>query len=116
MQKILLILVVVCGFSMGALANTIGFETPTGSTSGGQAVNALAFFTTGAGTVTIALTNRLTAAQVVTVAQNLSDLSFTLSSGTTGSVTSSSGTFINVGALGVVTSASSVSGSSTDQI
>ena len=116
MRKILLILAVVCTFSMGALADTFGFETPTGSTSQGVAVNALAIITTGAGTVTIDLTNRLTAAQVMTVAQNLSDLSFTLSSGTTGSVTSSSGTFINVGALGVVTSASSVSGSSTDQI
>ena len=62
-----------------AMANTATYITPSGSTTGGGAVNDQAAFTTGAGTVTIDLTNLLTAAQVNDVAQNLSDLFFTLS-------------------------------------
>jgi hypothetical protein len=98
-------------------ADTVVFSTGVGATeSGGNPVDASATFTTGSGTLTIDLSNLLTAAQVGNVAQNLSDLSFTLDSGTTGSVTSSTGTFIDVGTGGAVTSASSVSGSGTDLI
>src|SRR5262245_52089199 len=61
-----------------AMANSATFVTPAGSMSGGP-VNAQADFTTGAGIVTIDLTNLLSAAQVNDVAQNLSDLFFTLS-------------------------------------
>jgi uncharacterized surface anchored protein len=99
-----------------ASANVVVFTTPPGATSLGAMVDASATFTTGAGTVTIDLSNLLTAAQVISVGQNLSDLFFTLSSGTTGTVTSSTGTFIDVGTGGAVTSASSVSGSATDLI
>jgi hypothetical protein len=101
----------------GANANTITVETAPGATNGGQAVDASATITTGAGTVIIDLSNLLTASQVISVSQNLSDLSFTLdSSGTSGSVASSTGTFINVGTGGAVTLAASVSGSGTDLI
>ena len=116
MRKLLLLLTALCCFTLGAKADGITASTPTGSTSGGQSVDASATFTPGAGTLTIDLTNLLTAAQVVSVAQNLSDLSFTLDSGTSGSVTSSTGTFITVGSGGAVTSASSTSGSATDLI
>ncbi len=63
----------------GAMATMITIATAGGSTQGGNPVNAQAVFTTGLNSVTIDLSNLLTAAQMVTVAQNLSDLSFTLS-------------------------------------
>jgi hypothetical protein len=101
----------------GANANTIVVETAPGATNGGQAVSAEATITTGAGTVTIDLTNLLTAAQVISVSQNLSDLSFTLDTTTSsGSVSSSTGTFIDVASNGSVSPATSVSGSATDLI
>jgi len=88
-----------------ATAGMVTFTTPTGSTLGGNAVNASAAFTTGAGTVSIDLSNLLTASQMIDVGQNLSDLSFTLS-GTfaSGSATSRtySGTLIDVASDGSV--------------
>jgi hypothetical protein len=60
-----------------AMANTVTF-VGSGSQSG-QPVNAKAEITTSLNTVTVDLSNLLTAAEMVTVAQNLSDLSFTLS-------------------------------------
>jgi hypothetical protein len=64
--------------------------------------------TAGTGTLSIALSNLLTAPQMLDAGQLVSDLSFTLSGTTSaGSVTSSTGTFINVGSGGVVTSATS---------
>ena len=90
-------------------ANTVTFMTPTGATAGGESVDASAVLTTGADSLTIALSNLLTAGQMHDAGQLLSDLSFTLSttSASTGSVTSSTGTFINVGSGGAVTSATS---------
>src|SRR5712692_3351733 len=61
----------------GAMATMITFATPGGSMQGGNPVNAQAVFTTGLNTVTIDLTNLLTAAQMNDVSQNLSDLMFT---------------------------------------
>ena len=94
-----------------AMASSFTFTTPSGSTQGGQPVNAQAVFTTGLNSVTIDLSNLLTAAQMVTVAQNLSDLSFTLSgtfaSGLVNNTNRSySGTLIDVGALGAVSAGS----------
>lgn len=62
-----------------AMANTFMVSTPAGSTTSGGSVNAQAVITTGLNSVTIDLTNLLTAAQMGNVAQALSDLSFTLS-------------------------------------
>jgi hypothetical protein len=93
------------------------FSTPVGAMSGGQQVDASAVITTGNGTVTISLSNLLTAGQVVSLSQNLSELSFTLdTTASTGSVFKSTGAFINVGSGGAVTSASSKSGSASNLI
>jgi hypothetical protein len=94
--------------AFAAHANTVTFVTPSGSMAGGEAVDASAVLTTGTGSLSIALSNLLTAGQMADAGQLLSDLSFTLTGITsTGSVTSSTGTFINVGAAGAVTSGTS---------
>lgn len=68
-----------------AQASVISFITPAGSMTGGQPVDASAVFTTGAGTITISLTNL--EANPRSIVQNLSDLQFMLSNGTaTGAV------------------------------
>lgn len=87
-------------------ANTITVFTPGGATDTTlDPVDASGTFSTGAGTVTIDLSNLLTAAQMKNVGQDLSDVFFTLDTTTSsGSVSSSTGTFISVGAGGVVTS------------
>jgi len=92
-----------------AKADTVTVCTPTGATdTSGETVAACATVTTGAGTVTVDLSNTLTATQVKSVGQNLSDLFFTLDTTTSaGSVSSSTGTFINVGTGGAVTPATS---------
>ena len=94
--------------AIAAPANTVTFVTPTGATSGSDMVDASAVLSTGTNSLSIALSNLLTASQMKDAGQLLSDLSFTLSGTTsTGSVTSSTGTFINVGSGGTVTSATS---------
>jgi hypothetical protein len=62
-----------------AHAGMITYVTPTGSTAGGQPVNASATFTTSANTLTIVLNNLQ--ANPKSVVQALSDLSFTLGNG-----------------------------------
>src|SRR5207248_7923086 len=85
-----------------ANANVFTFVTPTGSSTGGGPVNASATVTTGAGTVTIVLTDLQ--ANPTDVAQLISDFDFVLSNGaTTGTLTSSSGQQINVLANGTTT-------------
>jgi len=96
-------------FSAVASASTITIATPGGATepAGGNPVSASATFTTSTNTVMIDLNNLLSASDMKTVAQALSDLSFTLS-GTfaTGLVNDTnrvySGRLIDVGANGVV--------------
>ena len=88
MRKLILILTVLCCFTLGALANTITFVTPAGSTTGGGPVNAQAVFTTSAGSLSITLTNLQP--NITDVAQALSDLSFTVGNG--GSLTGSAQT------------------------
>jgi hypothetical protein len=72
-------------------ASLITFTTPAGSTAGGQPVSATATFTTSAGSLVITLTNLL--ADPTSVAQNLSDLAFNLSTGQTSGTLSSSSPF-----------------------
>jgi hypothetical protein len=85
--------------ALQASATVITFVTPTGATTGGGPVNASATFTTGAGTLFISLTDLQ--ANPTDVAQLISDLDFTLSGGqTTGTLSSSSGTQINVAGNG----------------
>jgi hypothetical protein len=91
-----------------ASANSITFVTPTGSTIGGNPVSAMAALTTGAGTVTLTLTNTL--ANITDAGQLLTDLFFTLDSGTTTSATinSSSAQEITVNGNGTFTTGATV--------
>jgi hypothetical protein len=89
-----------------ATANTVTYITPMGSMQGGENVNASAAFTTNTNTITIDLTNLLTAAQVHAAGQNISDLQFTISNAFTGTVgdanRSYTGTLVDVDASGNV--------------
>lgn len=121
LMRIAVALTALAALGTSANADTVTFFTPVGAMSGGQQVDASAYITTGNGTVTISLSNLLTATQVRSIAQNLSDLSFTLDTTTSsGSVASSTGTFINVNDIGsihgAVTTASSTSGSASNLI
>jgi len=91
-----------------AHANSFTFQTAAGATeSGGNAVNASANVTTGAGTVTITLFNLLV--NPTTVAQNISDFSFSLSGTTSlGSLGANSGQEVNVASNGTFTLGSTV--------
>jgi PEP-CTERM motif len=81
---------------------SITYVTPSGSTTGGGAVDASATFTTGSGTVTISLTNL--EANPTDVAQAISDLDFVLSNGaTSGTLATSSGQEITVNGDGTYT-------------
>ena len=94
--------------AVAAHAGSFTFQTAAGATeSGGNPVSASASVTTGAGTVTITLFNLLV--NPTTVAQNISDLDFSLS-GTTalGSLGSSSGQEVTVAANGTFTTGSTV--------
>jgi len=99
------------GFTLASgllMANTVTVSTPAGaiSTMGAGSVDASGTFTTGAGTLTIDLSNLLTAAQMKNVGEDLSDVFFTLdTTSSSGSVSSSTGTFISVGSGGTVSSA-----------
>jgi hypothetical protein len=89
-------------------ADSVTFVTPAGSSTGGGPVSAQAVFTTSLNTLNIVLTNLQ--ANPTDVAQNLSDLSFTLSTGqTTGTLTSSSGMERTVNKGGTFTDGSVVS-------
>ncbi len=88
--------------ALQANANVITFVTPAGSTTGGGPVNASATITTGAGTVSIVLTDLQ--ANPTDVAQIISDFDFTLSGGqTSGTLTSSSGQQISIAGNGTTT-------------
>ncbi len=90
-----------------ANADTITYVTPAGSTTSGGPVSAEATFVTGAGTVSITLTDLQ--ANPTDVAQLISDLFFTLSNGaTTGTISSSSGQEITVHGDGTFTTGSTV--------
>jgi hypothetical protein len=78
MKLLIGVLFTACSFL--AQADVVTFITPSGSTTGGGPVDATATITTGAGTITVSLTNL--ESNPKDVAQNLSDFSFTLSNGT----------------------------------
>src|SRR5260370_23366915 len=88
-------------------AAAITFVTPSGSTCGGEACAAEATITTGAGSISVTITDLLTPAQVISAGQALSDLQFMLSNapGTQGTLTAS-GQLANIGAGGTVTDVS----------
>jgi hypothetical protein len=92
-------LIVMC-LSLGifAHANSVTFVTPTGALAAGESVSASAVFTPGTNSLTISLTNMLSAAAMKDAGQLLSDLFFTLNTAATGAagVTSSNGTFIDL--------------------
>jgi hypothetical protein len=90
-------------------AGTVTYITPSGSTSQGSPVDAEAVFTTGAGSLTITLTNL--EVNPTSVGQNLSDVTFTLSDGTNASfqLASSSGTDVSIDGHGDATVGSTVS-------
>jgi hypothetical protein len=101
MRKVLwILLTVVLGAIVTpcAYADSVTYVTPSGSTSGGQPVDASATFTTGSGVITIILTDLQTNPR--SVGQLISDLDFVLSSGATGTLASSSGQEITVEADG----------------
>jgi hypothetical protein len=83
------------------------FVTPSGSTCGGEACDAVAVVTTDAGSISVVLANRLTRAQVISAGQALSGFQFTLSNapGTQGTLTAF-GQLANIGAGGTVTEVS----------
>jgi hypothetical protein len=106
--KFLALLAALLFCSSAAFANTYTFATPTGSTDTAlDPVSATATFTTGAGTLSITLNNTL--ANQKDAGQLLSDLFFTLSSGTTASITNSSGVERTIASNGTFTDGASVS-------
>jgi PEP-CTERM motif len=83
-------------------AATDTFTTPTGSTVGGQSVEASVVFVTAPGTITVTLNDLL--ASPKDVGQLISDLQFTLSNGaTTGTLASSLATQISIDKTGAST-------------
>jgi hypothetical protein len=90
-------------FAQPVMALTIQFDTAAGATeAGGNAVAATAVFTTGVGTIDITLTNLLV--NPLTIAQNLSDLTFHVTTGeSTGTLSSSSGLERTIAANGTFT-------------
>lgn len=84
-------------------ATTITY-TASGTNSDHEALSASAQFTTGAGSLTVVLSNTLTADQIRSAGDAVSDISFTLSNapGTQGTLTAS-GQQGNIGSGGVVT-------------
>ena len=88
-----------------AFAGTFTVSTPSGSTAGGQPVDASATFTTSAGTLDITIFNNQ--ANPTSVIQNVSDLFFSLNSVTSGTLASSSGYEIFVAADGTTSNGGS---------
>jgi hypothetical protein len=89
-----------------AAALSFTFLTPPGSVCGGavEPCAAQAVITTGAGSISVTLTNPVIPPQIISAGQALSDLSFTLSNapGTQGTLTAS-GQLANIGFGGTVT-------------
>lgn len=89
MGILLLVMLATFAVSNANAQTTITFDTPAGATTSGGAVDASATFTISGDTISITLTNL--EANPTSVAQALSGLNFTLSTGeTSGTLTSSS--------------------------
>ncbi len=98
--------VVIAGLSLGvaAQADTVSeWETGSGATAGGKPVSATATVTIGpGGSVTVTITNTLS--NPISRGQTVSGIIIQFSDGTTsGTITSSSGSLINIGKTGSVT-------------
>jgi len=94
-------------FAPGAESSTSTYITPSGSTAGGQPVSATATFVTSNDDIKITLTNLQS--NPTSVVQNLSDLTFTLSTGqTSGTLLSSSGLERTVNANGTFSNGGTV--------
>ena len=94
--------------AQSASANTITYDfIGTPSFTGGLPVSVSATFTTLANEVQVSLTNNQ--ANPTSVIQNLSDVAFQLSAGTSGSISSSAGTERSVASGGTFTTGASVS-------
>ena len=110
---IVMSLLIACAMVVpAAMADTIGTTcvantcTLNTTNSGGNPVNATATFTFSSNQIVVTLTNNLTAAQMQDVAQAISGLYFTLSSGqTSGTLASMSGAGVNVASGGASSSA-----------
>ena len=89
-----------------AYADSFTFSTPAGATAGGQPVNATAVFVTGFPVVQVTIINNQ--ANPTSIIQAISDLSFHLSSGTSGSLQLSAGGERNIAADGTFTNGSIV--------
>jgi hypothetical protein len=88
--------ILVCASAGFAATSTV--STPSGSTAGGLPIDASATFTTSAGALDITIFNNL--ANPTSIIQNVSDLFFSLSGVTSGTLASSSGNEIFVAADG----------------
>src|SRR5690242_8418620 len=98
------VIIVTC--CLASHAAVIGFDTPTGATTGGMPVSARATFTTSANQVTVLLENLQ--ANPTSIVQCLSGLQFTISSGqSAGSLSSSSGIERNINTDGTYADAGS---------
>jgi hypothetical protein len=91
----------IVGMTAVLSAGTITFNTPSGSLSGTESVDATATFVTSPGVLTVTLQS-LTS-NIQDASQLLSDLQFTLSSGGTATLASSSGHEVTVDKNGVPT-------------
>ena len=89
-----------------AYADLFTFSTPAGATAGGQPVNVTATFVTGFPFVQVTIINNQ--ANPTNIIQAVSDLSFHLSSGTSGSLQLSAGGERNIAADGTFTNGSVV--------
>jgi hypothetical protein len=104
MKRILSACFLMMVLAVASQATTINFVTPTGSTTGGGPVNASATVTTGAGVVTVVLSDFQ--ANPTDIAQLISGFQFVLSSpaATTGTLATQGGALINIDGAGSVTS------------
>ena len=89
-----------------AYADLFTFSTPAGATAGGQPVNATVNFTTTNAVVIVDITNNQ--ANPTSIIQAISDLSFDLSSGTSGSLQLSAGGERSIHSDGTLTNGSVV--------
>ena len=95
LHSLALALLAVTIVSSSAAASTITYTTAADATAGGLAVDDSAQFLVGNGTITVTLNNLQS--DMTSVIQNISDLSFSISSGqTSGTLTGSSGQEITI--------------------
>jgi hypothetical protein len=107
LRSLVLAAIAAAAFSSAASASSITYTTPVGATTSGP-VSASAAFTTGLGTITVTLTNL--EGNPTDIAQNISDLLFTVSNDPTptATISSSSGREISIDKDGNATTGSLV--------